>query len=162
LSPPSDLRWKIGLTDKIPLKLEIDAASGEIDLGLTGLKLSSLDLGMASGSCNLRLPSSATEYAVNIDGASGSLSVTLPASTSLTVKIDGASGSIDFTLPVGASVRIEVRDSGSGSVRVPSELVRIEAGEDDEGVWESSDYTAASHKILVIINGVGSGSINIK
>lgn len=159
---PVELNWEIGLTNKIPLRLEIDGASGQMDLGLTDLKLSGLSLDMASGACNLRLPSAATEYLVTIDGASGALAVTLPANTSLTVKVDGASGAMDFSLPAGSGVRVEVHDSGSGAVRLPANLARIQMGSDDEGVWESTDYATASAKILVIINDVGSGAINIR
>ncbi len=161
-SNPSDLRWKIGLTDKIPLRLEIDGDSGGMDLNLTGLNLSGVNLDMASGSCNLQLPDSTSEYTANIDGASGSLVVALPVDTNLTVKIDGASGSISFELPAGAALRVEVRDSGSGSVRLPSGLARIQSGEDDEGVWETANYAAAPHQILLIINDVGSGSILVQ
>ncbi|HZU85906.1 MAG TPA: hypothetical protein VFF78_00395, partial [Anaerolineaceae bacterium] len=107
-------------------------------------------------------PVSEMEYAVNIDGASGALAVTFPTSTTLTMKVDGASGAMDFSLPEGSGVRVEVRDSGSGSVRLPSDLTRIQAGEDDEGVWESGNYATAAYKILLIINDVGSGSMNIR
>ena len=157
-----DTSWKIGLSPKAALDLNINAASGSQNIDLTGLKLASLNYDGASGSNNLRLPVSSQPYTVQIHGASGSSDITLPANTNLTLHLDGASGSLNVRLPESVGVRVEVNDSGSGSINVRSSLNRVSgAGRDKTGTWESAGYAQSDSKILIVVDNAGSGSINI-
>jgi hypothetical protein len=150
------------LSPKIPLDLAIDAASGAENLDLRGLQLNSLKIDAASGATQLSLPDSAKPYQVSYDGASGAAEIDLPAQTGLTLTLNGASGAINVRLPAGSPARVEVNDSGSGWMNIDPRLQRMSgSGSDQEGAWETPDYNQAAHQILIRVNGVGSGSIQI-
>ena len=54
------------------------------------------------------------------------------------------------------------RDKGSGSVNMPGGMQRKSGSDsDDTGVWETSDYASAAHKITIIAADLGFGSLNI-
>ena len=61
-----------------------------------------------------------------------------------------------------ATVRLDVREGGSGSVRVPSRLERTRAGDRDEGTWETPGYDSADHKIEIVIEDLGSGDVQVR
>lgn len=161
--PFENLKWEIGLTPDIPLSLVVDGGSGAVRLDLAGLKLSKLTVDRGSGSFTILLPESSAPYEAEIEGGSGHLDLSLPGSTTLTVCLSGGSGSQDVRLPVGAAVRLDVRDNGSGDVSLPSGWVQLEDGEgEDQGLWETPGYEQAAHKILIIVEALGSGSIHIR
>lgn len=159
--PFQPTRWDISLSPEVPLDLVLEGGSGSTEADLSSLQLENLVVDVASGSFTTVLPESGQGYAAFFEGGSGSLRVTLPAETELTLNVDGASGSITLRLPAGAEVRVEVLDSGSGSLNLPRGLTQVQAGEDDEGVWESDGYADATQRILIRIEDIGSGSINI-
>ncbi len=161
--PFENLKWKIGLTPNIPLSLVVDGGSGSARLDLTSLKLAELKVDRGSGSFTILLPESSTSYEAEIEGGSGHLDLTLPGSTTLTIRLSGGSGSQDVRLPSGAAVRLDVRDNGSGDVSLPSSWVQLEDRDgEDQGVWETPGYDQAAYKILIIVEELGSGSIQIR
>jgi hypothetical protein len=154
--------WTIGLTDQIPLDLNVDGSLGSSDIDLNGLNITDLSVNVSMGSMEVILPVSAEGYDVDINGSAGSLDVTLPENTNITVHLDGSAGSSTFTLPSNHALRVEVLDGGLGSVDLPSHLVRVSgSGDAQEGVWEVADFDAATYKIIIIISHVGPGSIDI-
>lgn len=160
--PTEDLRWDIGLNPKVPIALTFDSASGSIRMDLKGLQLSSLNVDGGSGSLNITLPASSKAYTTVYNGASGSLTMDLPADTDLTVRLEGGSGSLNLGLPAGAAVRIEVNDNGSGSFSAPGGAARLSGkSSEDKGVWETTGYSNAAHKILIVVEDMGSGSVSI-
>lgn len=154
-------RWDIALSPDVPLELTLEGGSGSTNADLSDLQLDRLIVDVASGSFTAVLPESEPGYDANFEGGSGSLKVTLPEHTDLTINLDGASGSITLRLPAGAEYRVEVLSSGSGSLNLPRGLKQVEAGDDDEGVWESDGYAGAAQRILIRIEDIGSGSIHI-
>lgn len=158
-----DLRWDIGLSPSVPLALKFEGASGSTRLNLAGLQLQSLAVDSGSGSFDIDLPVGEKAYAVNYNGGSGSLNLTLPANTDLTVKLSGGSGSLNMNLPANAAVRLEVKDNGSGSINVPAALLRLSGkSNEDQGTWETSGFASAAHKITIIVQVFGSGSLNLR
>ncbi len=155
-------RWEIGLAPSIPLELVVDGGSGSADLDLRGLNLTGLDVDRGSGSFSILLPGSAEGYEAHIEGGSGSLTLTLPADTNLILRLEGGSGGQNLVVPPGTALRVEVSDSGSGNVRLPSGLIQVEDGEGDEGIWETPGYAEATIRILVVVEELGSGSIRIR
>ncbi len=90
------------------------------------------------------------------------MSMDLPADTDLNVRLQGGSGSQSLRLPAGTAVRIEVNDNGSGSFSAPGGAARLSGkSNEDKGVWETTGYSTAAHKILIIVEDMGSGSISI-
>lgn len=158
-----DYRWQIGLSPAVPMVLALDIGSGPADIDLTGLKLTNLTVEGGSGSPRLVLPASATSYDAKYDGGSGSINITLPGDTNLTLRLEGGSGSMNISLPSGAAVRLEVKDNGSGSINVPGGFTRLsgKSGE-DIGQWETAGFAQAPRRITVIVEDMGSGSINFR
>ena len=64
------------------------------------------------------------------------------------------------SVPADAAIRVEVMDSGSGSLHLPGALTLI-SGDNKTGVWESTNYSQATTRILIQIINQGSGSISI-
>ena len=159
--PTLTLRWEIMLNSGLPIQLNLDSGSGPVEMDLADLQLSGLNVDGGSGSVTIDLPGSTTAYVVDYRGGSGSLSLTLPSSSDVTVTLDGGSGSLSLHLPGNSAVRLDVRDSGSGSVNMPGGMQRV-SGSGETGVWETSDYANAAHKITIIATDLGSGSLNIR
>jgi hypothetical protein len=177
-------RLDIGLNPETPLALTIDSGSGSVDLDLEQLQLESLNLGSGSGSIDLNLPSTGSAYAVETNTGSGSVSVDVPSGAQVDLQIDSGSGAISVAIapdaqanlqiesgsgsvsvdvPENAAVRVEVRDSGSGNVRVPSGYTQVQSGDDeDEGVWESPNFSGAAAPVVIVVDDVGSGSLNVR
>lgn len=157
-----DARWQIGLSPAVPLALSIDGGSGASNLQLQELDLDSLALDGGSGSVQLALPpDSGAGYTAEVNGGSGSLRLEFVTGTQATLRYDGGSGALTVNVPAGQAVRVEVRDSGSGSVRLPSSWETVTDGDNDEGVWQTEDYDTASLQLLIILDDVGSGSITV-
>jgi hypothetical protein len=154
--------WHIGLAPGVPLVLGVDSGSGNATLDLTALDLRELALNSGSGSVTVALPATAEAYAVQVEGGSGAQTIQVPIDAAGQLEYDGGSGSLRVEVANGAAVRVDVRDSGSGRVRVPSEWEEIESGDDDEGIWQTPAYDAAEDRqLLIVVNDLGSGEIVI-
>jgi DUF4097 and DUF4098 domain-containing protein YvlB len=156
-----NLNWEVGLTTKIPADVKINGGSGSIDADLESVNVQSLSADLGSGSSTFKLPQLKTSQMVDLNSGSGSVTMSIPAETDVTLRLQSASGSISISIPAGAAVHIEVMDSGSGSLSVPSGLLKI-SGDDKTGTWESNGYAQAAHHILIKILDRGSGSISIQ
>jgi hypothetical protein len=154
--------WKIGLSPDVPIALTIDSSSGAAQLDLSQLQLTALTLDGSSGATDLILPTTGEHYNAEIQGGSGSFSVTIPEDAAVSLEIDSGSGSFDIDVPEDAAVRVEVQESGSGRVRVPSSFVEVRSGEDDEGLWETSGFEEAKRQIIITVTDLGSGSITVR
>ena len=176
-------RWDIGLSPQVPLDLQVNGGSGSAELDLRALQLAGLDVDVGSGSVDGRLPALESRYDARVDGGSGScrldvadgaaagleidvgsgsIDVSAGADVDLSVRVQGGSGSLSIDVPEDAAVRLDVRDSGSGSVSVPSWLERTRSGDRDEGTWETPGYASADHKIEIVIDELGSGSVQVR
>ena len=52
-------------------------------------------------------------------------------------------------------------NSGSGSLNLPRGLTQVEKGNGDEGIWETAGYANATQRVLIRVQDIGSGSLNI-
>jgi hypothetical protein len=176
-------RWSIGLSPQVPLDLQIDGGSGPSTLELRDLRLAALNLSVGSGSTQVELGEAGGRYNVQLDGGSGScdlrveegvdvdlevdvgsgsFTINIGADADVAVRINGGSGSLSVAVPENAAARLDVRDSGSGSVRVPSQWEQTRSGDDDEGTWETASYGSAERQIEIVIEDLGSGSVEIR
>jgi hypothetical protein len=154
--------WHIGLAPGVPLVLRVDSGSGSASLDLAELDLRELALDAGSGAVTLALPAASEAYDVRLSGGSGAQTVQVPTNAAGLVDYDGGSGSLRLEVAEGAAVRVEVRDSGSGRVRVPSEWEELESGDDDEGVWQSPSFDDSEDRQLVlVVSDLGSGDVVI-
>ncbi len=181
-TPLSSSRWDLGLGRSLPLDLTVDGGSGGATLDLDGLQLAALRTDVGSGSVTLTLPGQVESYRASIAGGSGATRITVPSDASLELALDTGSGATHLALPPsgrvgvtlrsgsgpvtidvpdGAAARLEVRDDGSGPLRVAPFLTR-QSGSGDIGVWESGGSAGSPGEILITVAGAGSGSITIR
>jgi hypothetical protein len=154
LGTDADLRWNIGLTPTIPLRLSVNTGVGEANLNLSQLNLTSLTLTGGVGRVHLALPDQDTAYQVSITGGVGDLNINLPTPSNVDLNIGGGVGKVDLELPDDAAVRVTV-SSGFGSMHLPSWLERTNTGTGAQ-VWETSGYQYATRAITIFIqSGVG-------
>jgi hypothetical protein len=154
------MNWDIGLTADIPIDLTIDSASGSGNFELSDLTLTRLTIDSGSGSVNVSLPGADENYTARIDSGSGSVEVNLPCSN-IELRLNGGSGSLRINPPQGCPVRVEVLQGGSGSVNISRNLDQI-SGDNDEGIWETDDYSSATERLLIVMEDQGSGSFNVR
>lgn len=178
-------RWDIGLDPTIPFDLKVRSASGSSELDLSGVRLTRLEVDVSSGDTQVKLPALAEgRYPVDLQLSSGDLQVhtaagaqidmsihmssgdsrvTMGADSDATVTFNGSSGEFTVDLASGQAVRVEVRSVSSGDVDLPRGLVRTDGGDDDdeEGTWETEGYGSAAHKVLVIIEHMSSGDVEV-
>lgn len=158
----AEQKWNIALNPDIPSELVVDGGSGSVNMDLSGMKLTSLQAAMGSGSSQFELPVSDTPYTALIESGSGSVNMTLPAETNLELTLDSGSGSVNISVPAASALRIEVMDSGSGSLNIPGGMEQIGGGVDMEtGAWQTAGFDTAASKITIKIFNRGSGSVNI-
>ncbi len=156
-------RWQIGLSPLAPTELTVDSGSGSVNMDLSGIQLQRLSLDSGSGSVDMSLPDAQQPYRVNLNSGSGSLDVNVPCAAGVEIHLDGGSGSQTIDAPGGCPLRVEVNDSGSGSINLPNELTRTQGQSgQDEGIWETNGYAANGPHILLVLDGHGSGSFNVR
>jgi hypothetical protein len=178
-----ELRWDIGLSPQVPLDLEVDGGSGSLALDLRALQLTGLKLDVGSGAVDGSLPAAEGRYDARVDGGSGQCRLNIPggadvdlridigsgsfnvdigADADVRLRVDGGSGRLTIDLPEDAAAQLDVREDGSGRVRVPSRFDRTRRGDDDEGTWETPGYNGADHKIEIIVEDAGSGDVEVR
>ena len=157
------LAWDIGLAQGIPTEFIFNGGSGKIDVDLTSIELTSLKADLGSGASDFILPAVDTEYTAEIDSGSGAVDVEILDGATLTLELSGGSGAVNVSLPKNAEFEIEVFDDGSGSLSLPSGLLKVGGGTGlSLGVWKTAGFDTADAKIIIKIMDQGSGSINIQ
>jgi hypothetical protein len=156
-------KWDISLAPNIPTEIVLNGGSGSLDFNLKDITLTSFRADMGSGSSDFVLPALKEAYDVEIDSGSGSVHVVIPDGASLAFSLSSGSGSVNVALPANAALQVEVFDEGSGSLNLPSGLVRVSsAGSGNSlGVWQTENFDTAKAKIYIKVLDQGSGSINI-
>ncbi len=156
--------WRIGLSDQVPLSLNIQGGVGKAKIDLRRLQLTDLRLHGGVGEVDVRLPEARNGYAVDLHGGVGEIRMDLPPATDLDVRIQGGLGEITLSTPANSALRVEAR-GGMGDVKVPSGLKRLSSGGDFEmgtsGVWESPNFADAAQRITIDYHG-GMGELKIR
>lgn len=174
--------WTISLSPQIPIDLDVEGASGAVDLDLRDLRVTEAELDLYSGATTLRLPGRREPTKVSLEGGSGSVSVDAPDGANLQLQaelgsgastfilgevdyaelaLDSGSGSVTIDVPENANVKLEVDDDASGSLNLPAWLAP-ESGDGDEGVWQTEGFDPSEGQILIRFEDRGSGSITLK
>ncbi|MDF1515558.1 MAG: DUF5668 domain-containing protein [Anaerolineae bacterium] len=133
----TDAKWWVGIHPDVETELFFDVGSGACDFDLSELDVSSLE----------------------IDGGSGSITLTLPHSHARGT-IDGGSGSLTIIVPKGVGLSLEI-DRGSGSLHVDDGYTVKSGDIDDLAVWESIGFLDMDYQVNLVIDQ-GSGSIRIR
>jgi hypothetical protein len=174
--------WEVGLSDEVPLDLQIEAGVGDSMLDLSQLQLASLRVNSGVGEVELYLPEMEEAYRATIEGGVGDVFVTIPEETRIDLKVstgpggvsvqmgEDASGKLNITtgpgdsvidIPDDAAVRIEAT-TGVGEIILPGNFQRISGGDDGpvgmSGVWQTAGFDEADADEQIIIHfegGVG-------
>jgi hypothetical protein len=134
-------RWGFNVPEATQLDFELtDAGSGGLTMNVFGRA----DVSIRTG----------------IDSGAQTFNIIAPANVALTAT-DGGSGLLTINVPDNAAVRLEILDDGSGSLSLPSWLVRVD-GRDDEGTWQSDGFAEAEYQITIRLEEVTSGDIVIR
>jgi hypothetical protein len=158
-----NLRWAVGISPNVPVRLEVNGRVGQAHLDLTGLRLNEVRLGGGLGETFLTLPATGQRYPVKIEGGVGATHVTIAAGAALNLKIEGGVGEITLELPENAAVRLEV-EGGIGGAEVPKRLTRIKDSGGfmgQSGVWESEGFALASEQVVIHYRG-GVGALKVR
>lgn len=150
----ADMHWDVQLTPNVPLSLDVDAGVGQLNMDLTGLKLTKFSLDNGVGQTNLRLPATGGRYPVSIDSGVGELNILILDGAALDLDIDAGVGSVLVEVPAHAAIRLTV-DSGLGGVNLPDGLKKVNKA------WESEGFALAAQQITINYDG-GVGSFTVR
>jgi hypothetical protein len=114
----------LGLTEKVPIKLDVNAGAGDLNLDLTGLQLADLELNVGAGQVILKLP----------EGGS------------FDVSVGGGVGDIQVIIPDSLEARIDI-DSAIAGRTVDSRFEKL-----DDGLWQSAGYDGADNQVDIEID----------
>lgn len=169
------LNWSIGLTNSIPLDLDIHSGVGNSTFDLRGLDLTKANVYGGAGDIDLTLP--VGTFPVQLSGGIGKFVVNVPAGATIdlslragtgtvelnvganatvTARIKGGVGDVTVNLPAASPVQVDAR-MGLGDVNLPDRLVRVSGDSDTiigkSGVWQTPDYEANEQRIMLDFDG---------
>lgn len=158
------LRWDIGLTPNIPLRLILEGGVGKSTLDFSGLQLTGLEIKMGVGGMEITLPATGRSYQAQLNGSVGESRISIEEGAEVQLHIRGGVGNVFINIPQGAAVRLEGK-IGVGRINVPSNL-RKTRGDDEvsigeSGTWESEGFNSADHQIIITFEG-GVGNLTIR
>lgn len=179
------LKWDVGLSPKVPMKLHIQGGVGDNRFDLQDLQVVNLTMAGGTGEMHAMLPKQATPYPAVVSGGVGEFDLTVPEDTEVELRlsagtgeinltygagasgsahINGGIGACNVTLPEGAAVRIEAK-TGIGGVSVHGHrLSKVRGGDDfisSQGVWETPGFEDAEKQIMIRFDG-GIGGLNVR
>lgn len=157
-----DLRWDIGLSQHVPLDLNIHAGVGVAKLDLSDLQLKRLKIDNGVGETQLTLPVMPAAYNVEINSGVGETTINVPDGAVVHMKVNGGVGSVKIRLPESAAARVDVQ-GGIGSSKLPSRFTRVKGGSDfmgNSGIWETAGFALSSQQVTISYHG-GVGELKI-
>jgi hypothetical protein len=87
--------WTLRFAPEVELALNVDGGAGDLDLDLTGLRLTSLDMDIGASNVKVLLPSVAGEAKVSIDGGASSIELQVPQDVAARIRSDGGLSSVN-------------------------------------------------------------------
>jgi predicted membrane protein len=85
--------------------------------------------------------------------------ITITEGAALELHVSGGVGDTVIDVPSGAALSLDA-STGLGAVNVPSDYQRV-SGDDDDGVWESSNFDESQRQIVIHYDG-GVGGLTIR
>jgi hypothetical protein len=167
-----DLRWDIGLSTVLPLRLEIEGGVGPAKIDLSELQLHSLSVEGSVGDTEVILPATGQAYPIELEGGVGRMRVTVQRNAQINMNMDGgigqvilliqpqvranlhiegSVGSIELELPPHANVRL----AGQGGLGAIHPLARMstQGKEGDYTVWETTEVSDNGTDITITYEG---------
>ena len=164
LADKTELRWDVGISPDIPLKLDVDGGVGPVTLDLSNLNINHLEVDSGVGTMHITMPTQSSSYRAEIDGGVGETRIIIPASNgNHRIDIDGGIGMVEVSLPESAACQI-IASSGLGGVTIPKHFERV-SGKGDfmdrSGVWQTPGFELASNRIMINYDG-GVGQFTVR
>ena len=92
----SDNRWKLRLSNEVPLELEVDVGAGQSDLNLAKIDLTRMQLDVGAGQANVDLTGErGKDLQAQIHGGVGEAIVRLPRNVGVVATVHGGLGTVD-------------------------------------------------------------------
>jgi hypothetical protein len=160
---PQNLKWTVGLSDRIPLNLDIHAGVGKSIIDLTGVQVTRLDAAGGVGTVDLLLPAMATPYEIHIQGGTGDFNVDIADGAAVNLKISGGLGQFRVNTPHDAAVRLKA-SVGMGDVDAASRFIPVSSSSHmvgESGVWETPDFASAERQVIIQFDG-GIGQLRVR
>ncbi len=155
-----DLRWRIKLSRKVPLRLRLQGGAGRADLDVSGLQLPELSLQAGVGEAAIRLPAPDEPLAASIKAGVGKIVIVIPQGLGGKLELHGGVGECAVVAAAGAALRLEAT-TGMGNITVPADFTRLDAGKAGGGLWQSAGYDAAARRLNITFRGgVGGFSLS--
>lgn len=158
-----DLRWDIGLSQDVPLALEVNSGVSDSTLDLSALKLTDLRVEGGVGRLNLSLPNMDDLYTATLQGGVGDFNVTIAEGAAINFEVKGGVGQVTIDVPDDAAVRIDA-NTGVGDISVPSGYTRVSGSDQtvgENGVWESANFDSEARHITIRFEG-GVGGLTVR
>jgi len=168
-------RWRVSLTRRVPIALDIEMSSGDLAMDLTSAMLQRLGLRGGAGEVDALLPGGA--YDLSYKGGSGDVTLDVLAraegdyeltmgSGDVQIRLGddanvrivqrlGGAGDLHLSVPPGTPLQVSVENTGAGRVVTPNKLATLEDGR----LWQSDDYAGAARRVTVAIERMGSGDV---
>jgi hypothetical protein len=154
-----EINWHVWIAQSVPVNLDVNAGVGRSTLNLEALTLTRLNVNAGVGEITATLPSSEASYNATFNGGTGSMHITITEGAALELRVSGGVGDTVIDVPSGAALSLDA-STGLGAVNVPSDYQRV-SGDDDDGVWESSNFDESQRQIVIHYDG-GVGGLTIR
>lgn len=129
---PQQNTWDVTVTERLPMKLTIDAGASSIDADLSEVQLTNLSVKAGASSTVITLGSKQADLNVDIDSGASSTVLRIPKDSGVTMSFDGGLSSREF-----------------------DDLKEI-----SEGEYRSDNYETATNRIIINVDaGVASFKI---
>jgi hypothetical protein len=131
---PEGGSWRFRFNNEMPLKIAVESGASSVEMDLTELKVSDLQVQTGASSYKIVLPAHAG---------------------STLVHVDGGAASFDIRIPEGVAGRIRIMQ-GASSLKIDEKRFPVTSA----GYYQSADYDTAENHAEVTLNA-GAGSFNI-
>lgn len=88
--------WDVTLTERLPMKLTLDAGASSIDADLSGVQLTDLSVKAGASSSVLTLGDKQADVRVDIDSGVSSMTLRMPKESGVTMNFDGGLSAREF------------------------------------------------------------------
>lgn len=95
---PNRWEWDLGLSQQVPIALQVNMGAGDVNLDLRQVELTGLDVEMGVGQTTIYLPGEGS-YDVRVNSAIGQLRIFLPEGLEARIRVDRGISALD--LPAG-------------------------------------------------------------
>ncbi len=156
--------WDVGLSQRIPLELRVQAGVGDADLNLSQLHLQSLRVEGNIGRVNLTLAPAASPYTANIRGGAGPIALNIPGGANARVNLRGGVGGIVVNIAKDGAAQINVA-GGVGQTTMEPGFYKMEATAPvlpNTGIWETANYHTTDQRVLVNVADGMVGNIVVR